>query len=77
MGSIIIPSWLYEFKSPEEVNKSTAKDRNEADSLEYFDFYENPRWKPASLFQRFCRKISQLFYFLSGPNFIVPILGFF
>ena len=47
---------------------------NRKDS-DYFVCYENPDWKPTSWYNRIFNFIYRVFYFITGPKFVVPILG--
>ena len=48
---------------------------NRKDS-DYFDLYENLDWRPTPWYKRILNFIYRFFYFITGPKFIVPILGF-
>ena len=42
---------------------------------DYFDLYDNPDWKPTTLYQEVITRISRCLYFLSGPKVMVPLIG--
>ena len=50
------------------------KERVQNVHYEYFSIYENPHWKPETIYERLRKFVLRLFYFISGPKFIVPIL---
>ena len=41
----------------------------------YFDLYDNPQWKEIPWYSKFFNSIYRCLYFMTGPSFIVPILG--
>ena len=47
---------------------------NRKDS-DYFDSYENLNWRPAPWYNRIFNFIYRFLYFITGPRFVVPILG--
>ena len=42
---------------------------------DYFDSYVNIYWRPTPWYNRFFNFIYRFLYFITGPKFIVPILG--
>lgn len=40
-----------------------------------YDIYENPKWKPKTWYQRLLNQLFKILYCLTGPKFIVPIIG--
>ena len=42
---------------------------------DYFDVYKNAEFKQISCYQRLLNFISRCLYFLTGPKFLLPILG--
>ncbi len=42
---------------------------------DYFDFYENPDWKPLSTSQKSLHRIHRCFYAMTGPKFVLSVLG--
>ena len=49
--------------------------QNRKDS-DYFDSYENLYWRPTPWYKRIFNFIYRFLYFITGPQFVVPILGF-
>ena len=47
---------------------------NRKDSA-YFDSYENPDWKSTPWYNRIFNFIYRVLYFITGPKFVVTILG--
>ena len=42
---------------------------------DYFDFYENPDWKPLSTSQKNLNRIHRCFYAMTGPKFVLSVVG--
>ena len=42
---------------------------------DYFDLYENEQFQPIPWYQKIFNFISQCLYFMTGPKFVVPLLG--
>ena len=43
---------------------------------DYFDLYENLNWRPEPWYNRFFNFLRRFIYFITGPKFVLPILGF-
>ena len=61
----LVQCYLVGLLSPKTLNERFAN-RKDPD---YFYSYENPHWRPTPWYNR-------LLYFISGPKFVVSILGF-
>ena len=59
-----VPSAL---KTPERIPNRRDED--------YFYLYEHAEFKPISWYRRLFSFISRCLYFITGPKFVVPILG--
>jgi len=55
--------------------KTNERIPNRKDS-DYFDSYENLYWRPTPWYKRIFNFIYRFLYFITGPKFVVPILGF-
>ena len=42
---------------------------------DYFDSYENLNWRPTPWYKRILNFIYRFLYFITGPKFVIPILG--
>ena len=62
---MIIPEWL--FIEPERIPNRRDQD--------YFDLYEIAQLKQTLWYQQLFNFISRCLYFMTGPKFVVPILG--
>ena len=41
---------------------------------DYFDLYDNPDWKPTTLYQEVITRMSRCLYLLSGPKVLIPLI---
>ena len=57
------------------TENSNKRIPNRKDS-DYFDSYENLYWRPTPWYKRIFNFIYRFLYFITGPKFVVPILGF-
>ena len=57
------------------AENSNKRIPNRKDS-DYFDSYENLYWRPTPWYKRIFNFIYRFLYFITGPKFVVPILGF-
>ena len=55
--------------------KTLGRIPNRKDS-DYFDSYENLYWRPTPWYNQIFNWIYRFLYFITGPKFVVPILGF-
>ena len=55
--------------------KTLERIPNRKDS-DYFDSYENLYWRPTPWYNQIFNWIYRFLYFITGPKFVVPILGF-
>ena len=62
---MIIPEWL--FIEPERIPNRRDQD--------YFDLYEIAQLKQTLWYQQLFNFIPRCLYFMTGPKFVVPILG--
>ena len=42
---------------------------------DYFYCYKNLDWRPIPSYKRFLNFVAKCLYFMTGPKFVVPILG--
>ena len=42
---------------------------------DYYDLYDNPEWRPTPWYKKLFNLIYRLFYFITGPKFVVPLIG--
>ena len=66
---MIIPEWLFELQIIEPERIPNRRDE------EYFYSYKNAEFAETPWYQQLFNFISRCLYFMTGPKFVVPILG--
>ena len=73
MSPPILIKDLKEFSLPSDL-KTLERIPNRRDE-DYFHLYANAEFKQISWYRRLFTFISRCLYFITGPKFVVPILG--
>ena len=76
---LLIPGWL--FSEPEPISDEISEENRDGGIFpsshweeEYAEYY-NPNWRPTPWYVRIWNFIYGILYFISGPGFVVPVLG--
>lgn len=69
-AELIIPEWL--FKTTVIIEAEEIPNPRDPD---YFYLYQNPTFKESRWYSQLFNHIHRCLYFMTGPKFVVPILG--